>query len=180
MDVLETQDSKFLTYQVWKQPLLGNTGLFLTLFMPPGIPGVFRALECLLWCPVSPRPIDPASRLCLVKNRLGGGRGVGRVGGGDVPAGALGGGLCSCPGKAPHCPGLWQCQQNGQRWHVLEEERDKAKGISSLRSASCGHQMWGPESDSSPRGSVNSHSGSPACVGLRIQCGPRTWESASN
>ena len=42
-------------------------------FMPPGIPGVFRALECLLWCPVSPRPIDSASWLCLVKNRLSGG-----------------------------------------------------------------------------------------------------------
>ena len=35
MAVLETQDSKFLTYQVWKQPLLGNTGLFLTLYLCP-------------------------------------------------------------------------------------------------------------------------------------------------
>ena len=61
----------------------------------------------------------------------------------------------------------------------MEEERDKAKGISSLGPASCGHQMWGPESDISPR-ALSTATAALWPAWNRIQCGPCTWESGSN
>lgn len=61
----------------------------------------------------------------------------------------------------------------------MEEERDKEKGISSLGPASCGHQMWGPESDISLR-ALSTATAALWPAWNRVQCGPRTWESGSH